>query len=476
MLPQLIQGGMGIGVSGWRLAREVSKLGQLGVVSGTAIDTVFVRRLALEGPDGPVRRAVEAFPAPAVARRVLERFDRPDAADEHAHPRFKVLPLLGLKSPAERLWLLVLANFVEVHLAKQGHGGVVGVNHLRKVQLPLLPSLYGAMLAGVDVVLMGAGIPGEVPALLDRLARHEDVQIAVDGLDSSGPAAMLSFSPGALWAEAGAEPVALRRPKFLAIVSSVVLAKSLLKRAPGGIDGFVIEGPSSGGHNAPPRGNTPLSVRGEPVYGPRDEVDLAMMRELGAPFWLAGGYSTRARVQEALAAGARGVQVGTAFAFCEESGMDAALRARFLAGLFDGASGIFTDPDASPTSFPFKVASVPGTLSDPAVFEKRPRICDLGYLRVAHRKNDGSVGFRCPAEPVEDYVHKGGTEADTVGRKCLCNALTADVGLGQRRADGYEEPPLVTAGNDLECLKQFVTRDRLAYHARDVVESLIPSA
>lgn len=473
MLPQLIQGGMGIGVSGWRLAREVSMLGQLGVVSGTAIDTVFVRRLALEGPDGPVRRAVEAFPVPAVARRVLERFARPDADDGIAHPRFKALPLLGLKSPAERLWLVVLANFVEVHLAKQGHGGVVGVNHLRKVQLPLLPSLYGAMLAGVDVVLMGAGIPGEVPALLDRLARHEDVQIAVDGLDSADPAAMLSFSPAAMWAEGGAQPVALRRPKFLAIVSSVVLAKSLLKRAPGGIDGFVIEGPTSGGHNAPPRGNTPLSVRGEPVYGPRDEVDLAMMRELGAPFWLAGGYSTRARVREALAAGARGVQVGTAFAFCEESGMDAALRARFLAGLFDGASGIFTDPDASPTSFPFKVASMVGTLSDPAVFETRPRICDLGYLRTAYRKPDGAVGFRCPAEPVEDYVHKGGQERDTVGRKCLCNALAADVGLGQRRADGYEEPPLITAGNDLACLKQFVTPDRLAYHARDVVESLL---
>ncbi len=45
MLPRLIQGGMGVGVSGWELARKVSMHGQLGVVSGTALDTILVRRL-----------------------------------------------------------------------------------------------------------------------------------------------------------------------------------------------------------------------------------------------------------------------------------------------------------------------------------------------------------------------------------------------------------------------------------------------
>jgi len=38
--PRIIQGGMGIAVSDWRLARAVSRLGQLGVVSGTAIDSI----------------------------------------------------------------------------------------------------------------------------------------------------------------------------------------------------------------------------------------------------------------------------------------------------------------------------------------------------------------------------------------------------------------------------------------------------
>ena len=41
VLPGIIQGGMGIGVSGWRLARAVSSHGQLGVVSGTAVESLL---------------------------------------------------------------------------------------------------------------------------------------------------------------------------------------------------------------------------------------------------------------------------------------------------------------------------------------------------------------------------------------------------------------------------------------------------
>ena len=43
--PLVIQGGMGAAVSNWALARAVAASGQLGVVSGTALDTIFVRRL-----------------------------------------------------------------------------------------------------------------------------------------------------------------------------------------------------------------------------------------------------------------------------------------------------------------------------------------------------------------------------------------------------------------------------------------------
>jgi hypothetical protein len=59
--------------------------------------------------------------------------------------------------------LTVAANFVEVFLAKEGHGGQVGINYLRKIELPLPFACYGAMLAGVDHVLVGAGSPAELP-------------------------------------------------------------------------------------------------------------------------------------------------------------------------------------------------------------------------------------------------------------------------------------------------------------------------
>lgn len=495
MLPRLIQGGMGVGVSGWQLAREVALLGQLGVVSGTALDTILIRRLGSGDPGGHMRRALAAFPDPQVSSRVLDRYLRVDpvgvadslgaidadadagAGADASSPRYPLLPLPRARLTPDREWLLILANFVEVYLAKESHHGVVGINFLHKIQFPILPSLYGALLAGVDVVLMGAGIPGDIPAVLDRLARHEPASITLDVLGAGDQRYETSFDPGRLWETEGPrEAPAVHRPKFLAIVSSATLARALVKKAPGGIDGFVVEAPIAGGHNAPPRGVQQLSRDGEPIYGVRDDADLGQMADLGLPFWLAGGYASREKFRAALATGAHGIQVGTVFAFCEESGLDPTLRHRFLAGVLRGETSVFTDPAASPTSFPFKVAALPGTLSEAAVYEERPRLCDLGYLRRAYRKPDGTVDYRCPAEPVDEYVRKGGKAEETVGRKCLCNGLVANIGLGQRRADGYEEPPLLTAGNDLACLKPFISAGRLSYHARDVVESLVSHA
>lgn len=474
MLPRLIQGGMGAGVSGWQLARAVSRLGQLGVVSGTALDTILVRRLGAGDPGGHVRRAIEAFPVPGVAASVLERYAGAGAeGDGGPGPRYKLVPMARATMGDERAWLLVLASFVEVFLAKEGHDGVVGINFLHKIQFPILPGLYGAMLAGCDAVLMGAGIPAEMPGVLDRLARGEPVSVPLDVLDAGDERFQVGFDPAALCDRAGVGLLPVRRPEFLAIVSSATLARALLKKAPGGIAGFVVEAPIAGGHNAPPRGAQQLTHRGEPLYGGRDEVDPADMAALGVPFWLAGGFASRAKFEAALAAGARGIQVGTAFAFCEESGLEPGLRRGFITAALDGTADIFTDPNASPTSFPFKVAAAEGSMSDPEIYAQRPRLCDLGYLRRAYRKEDGTLGYRCPAEPVEDYVRKGGKAEDTAGRKCLCNGLMANIGLGQRRADGYEEPALLTAGDDLAAITAFVTREHMSYHAADVVRALV---
>jgi NAD(P)H-dependent flavin oxidoreductase YrpB (nitropropane dioxygenase family) len=306
--------------------------------------------------------------------------------------------------------------------------------------MPNLPSLYGAMLAGVDFVIMGAGIPREIPAVLDHFADHQPASVRFEMTGSAEE--HLTFTPTDHWPS----PIRkLSRPKFLPVISAATLAATLARKANGRVDGFVVEGPTAGGHNAPPRGAMQLNDRGEPIYGERDVVDLAKMRELGLPFWLAGGAGSRAALQAALAEGAAGIQVGTLFAFSEESGLTPEIKRRVLAAVAEGSASVLTDPRASPTGYPFKVVELPAEAG--AVVE-RERVCDLGYLRVAVRSPEGRTIYRCPAEPVDAYVGKGGDVADTIGRRCLCNGLMADVGLPQVR-DGVVEPPLITSGDDL---------------------------
>jgi NAD(P)H-dependent flavin oxidoreductase YrpB (nitropropane dioxygenase family) len=169
-----------------------------------------------------------------------------------------------------------------------------------------------------------------------------------------------------------------------------------------------------------------------------------------------------------LAEGAAGVQIGTAFAFCNESGLDPELKARVVGQCRAGKVGIFTDPAASPTGFPFKVVTLEGTLSENDVYRERTRVCDLGYLREAYRRDNGTLGFRCAAEPAEDFVAKGGTHEASAGRKCLCNGLLASVGLGQVR-DCVAEPQIVTAGDAIEEIGRFLRPGADSYSAADVL-------
>ncbi len=465
-LPRIIQGGMGAAVSGWRLARAVSIRGQLGVVSGTGIDTVLVRRLQDGDPGGHLRRAMAAFPIPPVAEDALQRYFRPEGRP--AGTPYAMIPMHRLGMPMRQQELLMLAGFVEVWLAREGHHGEIGINLLTKIQLPTLPTLYGAMLAGVGWVLMGAGIPREIPAALDHLARHEPAALKLD-IDGPAPAEpeMIRFDPAECWEAA---PPAVARPRFLAIVASNSLATVLARKASGRVDGFVVEGPTAGGHNAPPRGRPELNDAGEPIYGPRDVVNYAQIQALDLPFWIAGGSGSPEGLADALAAGAAGIQVGTLFAYADESGLDPAIRASVLGAVARGEATVYTDPKASPTGYPFKLVRWP---DDPMLDAPRTRICDLGYLRLPYVKSEGGIGYRCAAEPEDTYVQKGGLLADTEGRRCLCNGLLAVIGHGQVRGDQIE-PPLVTSGDDLTKLADFL-KGRRHYTADDVLAYLTPA-
>jgi nitronate monooxygenase len=470
--PLIIQGGMGAGVSNWRLAHAVSERGQLGVVSGTALAHILARRLQDGDPDGHMRWGLNHCPLAETAERIWQTYHIPGGKSTRAP--YKAVPMPAKDGSREYDELCIVANFVEVFLAREGHGNPVGINYLEKIQIPHLSSIFGAMLAGVDYVLMGAGVPLKIPGILDRFVNFEPatypLQIAgaQDGTDAS-----MSFAPREFMEY---ELPPLQRPKFLAIIASNTLAVTMLKKANGRVDGLIIEGPTAGGHNAPPRGKLQLSETGEAIYGERDRVDLDAIRALGVPFWLAGGYGTAEKVREALAAGAAGVQVGTAFAFCAESGLRDDYKQAILRKVASGEARVFTDPWCSPTGFPFKVVELEGSGAEQRVYSARVRICDLGYLREAYAMDDGAVGYRCSAEPEKNYAGKAGKPDKTLGRKCICNSLLANIGQPQVRWDGHIEEGLVTAGDDLAGITRFLLpTGSTAYNAADVIAMLCNS-
>ena len=454
--PLIIQGGMGIAVSSYHLAKAVSMAGQLGVVSGTAIDAVMAMRLHYGDILGNVRRSLNNFPVKEIGQQMIDRFYN---TNNKIKQMFKfTMPSLNMSQEKENE--IVTANFSEIFLAKEGHKGIVGINFLEKIQFPNLAGIYGALLAGIDYIIMGAGIPKEIPAVIEKLTRHEKVEYTCNVENAKEPKKMV-FDPSRF----GLSNLKLKRPKFLAIISSNILAATLMKKSPVSPDGFIIEGHQAGGHNAPPRVSGVFNENGEPLYGEKDIVDLEKVKELNVPFWLAGSYGTKEGLKKALAAGAAGIQAGTVFAFTKEAGFTDDIKQKVISS---DSINIKTDPLASPTGFPFKVADIAGSLSDNEIYNKRQRVCNLGYLRTAYEKDDGSIGYRCAAEPVEMYVKKGGREENTRGRKCLCNALMAAAGFPLTCKSGEEEKPLITMGDDY---KSVISRP-YGYSAEDVVKEI----
>jgi len=467
-LPVVIQGGMGVGVSSWRLARTVARAGGLGVISGVAPDLVLARWLQDGDPDGLVRAAIADYPDQEFLAATLTKFFRPGGRP--AGKSYRPITKLDLNQRIDAVRMTALGAYAQVRMAKAGHDGVVGINLLEKVQLWTPAALLGAVLAEVDYVLVGAGVPTHLPRVLNGIAAGQPVSLPIDVAGAlSGESYDITLDPTVVVPGLTAP---LKRPTFLAIISSNILATYLARDEATKPDGFVVEGPGAGGHNAPPR-KLVLDESGEPIYGPRDEVDLAKLATIGLPFWLAGGYANPDKVAEALEHGAAGVQVGTAFALSDESGLTEPIRRTLVARLRADDLNVRTDPLASPTGFPFKVVQLPGTVADPAVGGARERICDLSYLRTPYRRDDGSIGYRCASEPVDDYVRKGGTVEDTVGRMCLCNGLSATHDQAQLRKNGTVEPPLVTLGADRAQLAGLFDQFEENWGAADVMTWLM---
>ena len=460
---------MGIGVSSWRLARRVAQLGEIGVVSGTAIDTVMVRELQ-DGDPHDRRAALRAYPDQEIVDYLLDRFYI--GGGKPADQPYRLLPIHRFKGKVRSQRILSAATFSEVHLAKQGHDGIVGLNLLGKLKRYTLACLYGSMLAGVDRVFIGAGIPTEEAQQIPKLAAGEPARLRLDVDTSQAPEGTdgpfyYTLDPADLLPD----PPTLDAPQFYPIVSSDLLARILDKKIPDGcIHGWIIEGPVAGGHNAPPR-NKQTDADGHPIYDERDIADLDQVAALGYPFYLAGGHGTPEGLQQALDRGAAGIQVGSLFSLADESGYPADRTRQLIEALHRGSVAVRTDGRVSPTGFPFKLIELDGTLAESDLYEQRTRICDLGYLRTPYVDAKGRLQGRCPGEPVDDYVRKGGDAADTEGRGCLCNALTANIGQAQMQKKGGEELELFTGGDALVDLP-LGSADAPHYTAEDAITYL----
>ena len=333
-------------------------MGQLGVVSGTAIDSVFARRLQDGDVDGDIRWALSRFPDQECVAEILQRYYV--VGGRQPNSSYLDVPKLSLTPTPFAVKLLVVASFVEVALAKRDTEGPVGINFLEKIQLATPASVFGAILADVDYILMGAGIPADIPQLIRDLLVASVVQFKIR-VEGSDKAHILTFDPAII---RGVDYTKLHRPKFLAIVSSHILANYLARDEATRPDGFVIEGPTAGGHNAPPRSQEHIDIDGQVTFTDKDLADIEKVKAVGLPFWLAGGYGTPEKVREAIEMGAVGVQVGSLFALSRESGITDELREEVLEGVTAGTLEIRTEPKTSATGFPFKVVEINGTATD----------------------------------------------------------------------------------------------------------------
>jgi len=250
LLP-IVQGGMGIGVSASRLAGSVAALGGVGTIS-----SVDLRR---HHPD--LMERTQGLPPGAQAKDTI------DAANLEALGR----------------------EIVSARQIAQGRG-LLAINVMRAVTA-YGPSITRALECGIDAVVVGAGLPLDLPDLARDHPRTALIPI-------------LSDARG---------------------VQLVVRKWERKKRLP---DAIVIEHPRlAGGH----LGAANIEDLNDPRFDFENAIpqSLAFLRSAGIeglPLIAAGGVRSQADIQRVQALGAAAVQLGTPFAVTVEGDADTAFK------------------------------------------------------------------------------------------------------------------------------------------------------
>jgi nitronate monooxygenase len=453
-MPRLIQAGMGVRISSAQLANATARLGALGVVSGVGLRHVVIEEVRAGNEE--VIEAASTFPLGQYVEELLAF-----APGEANHNRSAPMDVPDPERAARPRRLSAISAYTEVVRARKGHHGKVGINVMWKCALTVLPTIYGAMLAGVDALLCSAGVPMELPGILRSIRAGEDLAYAP--LSGTGTHVRLEIAAD----RAASLLASTKPPRMMPVLSNYALPKRILdvwEREYAGARpfAFILENHQAGGHNAPPRNKTD--------FGEQDEIDgyFDKVRGLGVPIYVAGAFpggGTHADLARWMERGAYGIQVGSRFALCEESGMRRDLKDQVIEGNARGETQVRTDQRVSPTGYPFKYVPLPNTMADRTLYEQRRRICNRGYLLQSRFETlpDGTVKetYLCPGMPARQYVKLGGSPEDLTDRICLCNALLSTAGFFTA-----SEPPLVTLG-----VSGMQVKERLT--ARQVVEEIL---
>lgn len=336
-LQPIVQGGMGVGVSAHRLAGSVAALGGLGTVA-----SVDLRR---HHPD-------LMTPAHKSGKEAI------DAAN-----------------------LVALGREVRAARTIADGRGAIAVNVMRAVS-EYAAYVRQACASGADAVVMGAGLPLDLP---DLAGDWPDIALIPILSDARGIALVVRK-----WARKGRLP-----------------------------DAVVVEHPRyAGGH----LGAAKLVDLGDPRFDFERVLPEAFaffraegIDERAIPLIPAGGINSHERVRELIAMGASAVQVGTAFAVTEEGDADPAFK-RVLA-------------DAQPEDI-VEFLSVAGL---PARAVRTPWLARyLAHLpkmqAVAHRKPRCTLKFDCLIQcGLRDGIAKSGQFCIDIQ---LANALRGDVAKG----------------------------------------------
>ena len=325
----IIQGGMGVGVSLHPLAKAVAQEGGLGIVSSAILDRI-------------------------VSKRNGKKINTYDSV------------------------------FEEVSLSKT-KDGFAGINIMMALGRDFIDSVKGALDAGADAIISGAGLPLNLPII------QPPKDTALIPIVSSARALDIICKK---WEKLGYRP-----------------------------DAVVLEGPLAGGH---------LGFR-------IDQVDLEsnklenllppvkdMARKFGdIPVIVAGGIYTHADIVKFMDMGADGVQMGTRFLATIESSATEAYKQAVVSAKEEDI--IVAHRPGSPCGLPFRVIrQSPMYVS--ALQRKRTPKCDKGYVLMKDAEGKYTV---CPAkESNENYF-------------CICNGLLSSAGYNSDK-----EESLFTVGTN----------------------------